>query len=85
VRHDIGHFDGALAAALFDLTEGNPLFLHETLHVVAAGSRHMRAHLRDGGVYLRSSTWLIVARRPASLETSPNQRALWPGSAAVKD
>jgi tetratricopeptide (TPR) repeat protein len=39
VRHDVGHFDGALAAALFDLTEGNPLFLHETLHVVAAGSR----------------------------------------------
>ncbi|HEX7454179.1 MAG TPA: hypothetical protein VF294_17925, partial [Polyangiaceae bacterium] len=39
VRHDIGRFDGALAAALFDLTEGNPLFLRETLHVVAAGSR----------------------------------------------
>jgi ubiquinone/menaquinone biosynthesis C-methylase UbiE len=24
----------------------------------------MRAHLRDGGVYLPSSTWLIVARKP---------------------
>jgi tetratricopeptide (TPR) repeat protein len=39
VRHDIGHFDGPLAAALFDLTEGNPLFLRETLHAVATGSR----------------------------------------------
>ncbi|HEY3666148.1 MAG TPA: BREX system ATP-binding domain-containing protein [Polyangiaceae bacterium] len=38
VRHDRGHFDAALAAALFELTEGNPLFLCETLHVVGAGS-----------------------------------------------
>jgi tetratricopeptide (TPR) repeat protein len=38
VRQDAGRYDASLAAALFDLTEGNPLFLHESLHVIAAGA-----------------------------------------------
>ncbi len=40
VRHDVGHFDGPLSAALFEMTEGNPLFLHEMLQVIAADARH---------------------------------------------
>jgi tetratricopeptide (TPR) repeat protein len=39
VRQDRGHLDRALAAALFELTEGNPLFVHETLDTIA-GSAH---------------------------------------------
>ena len=36
VASKLGATDRALSAALFELTQGNPLFLHETLHVVAA-------------------------------------------------
>jgi tetratricopeptide (TPR) repeat protein len=51
VRQDAGHFDAPLAEALFELTEGNPLFLHESLHVVAAGSFEAPLDaLRDIGV-----------------------------------
>ena len=36
VRHEVGHLDAPLAARLYELTEGNPLFLFETIHTVAA-------------------------------------------------
>ena len=36
VRHALGRFDAALSAQLHELTEGNPLFLRETLYTVAA-------------------------------------------------
>ncbi|HVH41653.1 MAG TPA: AAA family ATPase [Labilithrix sp.] len=36
VRHELGRFDAVLAGALFELTDGNPLFLHETLHALSA-------------------------------------------------
>ena len=39
VRHELGRFDGNLSAQLYELTEGNPLFLVETLRAVAAGAR----------------------------------------------
>ncbi len=38
VRHEVGHFDAPLAARLFELSEGNPLFLFETIHTVAANA-----------------------------------------------
>ncbi len=38
VRHEIGRFEIGLSARLFELTEGNPLFLVETLRAVAAGA-----------------------------------------------
>jgi hypothetical protein len=37
VRQELGRFDAPFAGALYDLTEGNPLFVHETLVAVAAG------------------------------------------------
>jgi tetratricopeptide (TPR) repeat protein len=39
VRHETGRFDGALSTALFGLTEGNPLYLRETLHALAGGAQ----------------------------------------------
>jgi len=38
VCQDMGHSDEPLARALFKLTEGNPLFLHETLQAARASS-----------------------------------------------
>lgn len=34
VRHEIGRCDAVLSAAIHDLTDGNPLFLRETMHAV---------------------------------------------------
>jgi tetratricopeptide (TPR) repeat protein len=39
VTHKLGAADQGLAAALFDLTQGNPLFLLEALHAILARSR----------------------------------------------
>ncbi|HLK40565.1 MAG TPA: AAA family ATPase [Polyangiaceae bacterium] len=39
VRQDVGSTDVPFTAAVFALTEGNPLFLRETLHAVAADRR----------------------------------------------
>ncbi len=38
VRHGMGHYDAALAAKVFDLTEGNPLFVREALHAATMGA-----------------------------------------------
>ena len=54
VRHELGQFDAALAADLYELTEGNPLFLHEMLHAVLASpvrlERQALASIALGGV-----------------------------------
>jgi hypothetical protein len=38
VRQELGRFDGAFAGALYDLTEGNPLFVRETIDAVVGGA-----------------------------------------------
>ncbi len=73
VRHEVGHFDGPLAARLFELTEGNPLFLLETLHAVIADERGASVEaLREvavgGGVQSLVKTRLAGA--PAELRAT---------------
>ena len=55
VRHELGRFDVAIADALFDLTEGNPLFAREALHAVVirrqeAPLEALRDAVASGGV-----------------------------------
>jgi tetratricopeptide (TPR) repeat protein len=78
VRHELGRFDAPLASALFDVTEGNPLFLRETLHAVcmrSAAASSLDA-LRDvavaGGVTAVVRTRLVGAsdEHRALLETA---------------
>jgi tetratricopeptide (TPR) repeat protein len=55
VRYEIGHFDVALSATFYDLTQGNPLFLREVLQAVGtdprtAGLEALRDAAALGGV-----------------------------------
>jgi tetratricopeptide (TPR) repeat protein len=80
VRHDVGHFDGPLAAALFELTEGNPLFLHETLHAARAGSRGLAiAAVRD--ITVAGGVLAVVRSRLAG--TAESLRALLDSAAVL--
>lgn len=51
VRHELGAFDAALAARVFDATEGNPLFVREAVLALALsrGASDPLDALREGG------------------------------------
>jgi hypothetical protein len=62
VRHDLGRFDGGLAGAVHDLTEGNPLFVHEALRTVAGASQLAPLTALQGAAAAGGVTALVRGR-----------------------
>jgi predicted ATPase len=71
VRHETGHSDVALSDELFALTEGNPLFLRETLHALATGPRVHRVEAIRG-LAVSGGIMALVRSRLAGADPQAN-------------
>lgn len=87
VRHEIGQFDGRLAATLHDLTEGNPLFLRETLHALATDTARSFASERAMSIdelrRVALSGGVMAVARGRLAGASESSRTLLENAAAI--